>query len=102
MNGLNTVVLSYVFLFQSIFSRKKVIGLDDLLSDFYQVKGDIPKKGSKRTKIQKSDESDDDLDTKEAEVYNYVAKCQQQVGIFSFLFFPVGYGSQSDPNIWQQ
>lgn len=63
--------------------KKKVIGLDDLLSDFYQVKGDIPKKGSKRTKIQKSDESDDDLDTKEAEVYNYVAKCQQQMNEIS-------------------
>ncbi|CAN4120387.1 unnamed protein product [Withania somnifera] len=63
--------------------KKKVIGLDDLLSDFYQVKSDTPKKGSKRAKIQKSDESDDDMDTREAELHNYVSKCQQQMNEIS-------------------
>ncbi|KAF3618693.1 putative Shugoshin-1 [Capsicum annuum] len=63
--------------------KKKVIGLDDLLSDFYQMKNDIPKKESKRAKFQKSDESDDDMDTREAEVYNYVNKCQQQMNEIS-------------------
>lgn len=64
------------------------------------MKSDIPKKESKRAKFHKSDESDDDLDTREAELYNYVNKCQQQVCIF-VSFFPVGYGSQFDPNVWQ-
>lgn len=63
--------------------KKKVIGLDDLLSDFYQVKSDIPKKESKRAKIHKFDESDDDLDTREAELNNYVNKCQQQMNEIS-------------------
>ncbi|XP_059314728.1 uncharacterized protein LOC132065373 isoform X1 [Lycium ferocissimum] len=62
--------------------KKKVIGLDDLLSDFYQVKNNTPKKESKRAKIQKSDESDDD-DTREAELYDYVNKCQQQMNEIS-------------------
>ncbi|XP_016439262.1 uncharacterized protein LOC107765164 isoform X1 [Nicotiana tabacum] len=63
--------------------KKKVIGLDDLLNDFYQVKSDIPKKEPKRAKIRKSYDSDDDVDTREAELHNYVDKCQQQMNEIS-------------------
>lgn len=50
------------------------------------MKSDIPKKESKRAKIHKSDESDDDLNTREAALNNYVNKCEQQVCIFVSFF----------------
>lgn len=62
------------------------------------MKSDIPKKEPKRAKIQKSYDSDDNVDTREAELHNYVDKCQQQAWIY-LSFLPVEYDSQFAPNV---
>ncbi|KAK6936102.1 hypothetical protein RJ641_033132 [Dillenia turbinata] len=63
--------------------RRKIIGLDDLLTDFYKEQSKHLEKQSKREKPQKSFDSDDDDDTaqnsKEALLSQYVVECQQKM-----------------------
>jgi hypothetical protein len=60
--------------------RKKVIGLDDLLTDYYKEKSKIVEKESKRAKVKKNYSSDEDDDRKEAELSRCVEKCQKEMG----------------------
>ena len=64
-----------------IFSyRKKVIGLDDLVTDYYKEKSRLIERESKRAKARKSYNSDEEEDTsKETAFFDTIDKCQQQV-----------------------
>ncbi|KAF5727473.1 hypothetical protein HS088_TW22G01166 [Tripterygium wilfordii] len=59
--------------------RKKIIGLDDLLTDFYREKSKCLERESKREKAPQKDNSDDDEDDKEALVCKAVDECQKQM-----------------------
>nr|GMD67240.1 SMC5-SMC6 complex localization factor protein [Ipomoea batatas] len=54
--------------------KKKVIGLDDLLNDFYK-----ENKVTKRSKVQKAYDSDDEIDAREATFHNCVNEFQQKM-----------------------
>ncbi|KAM7522417.1 hypothetical protein LguiA_012319 [Lonicera macranthoides] len=58
--------------------RKKVIGLDDLLTDYYKEKSKVIEKESKRAKVKRNYSSDEDEDTKEAELSRCVEECQKE------------------------
>lgn len=63
--------------------RKKVIGLDDLLTDHYKEKGKLVEQESKRTKARKtynSDDDDDDVAIDEALLSRCVDECRQKIG----------------------
>lgn len=64
-----------------IFSyRKKLIGLDDLLTDYYKEKSRAIERESKRAKATKCYDSDEDDDiSKEVAFFNTIDECQQQV-----------------------
>nr|GLL43140.1 uncharacterized protein LOC109193036 [Ipomoea trifida] len=55
--------------------KKKVIGLDDLLNDFHKEN----KKATKRSKVQKAYDSDDDIDAREATFHNCVNEFQAKM-----------------------
>ncbi|XP_019199355.1 PREDICTED: uncharacterized protein LOC109193036 [Ipomoea nil] len=55
--------------------KKKVIGLDDLLNDFYKE----DKKVTKRSKVQKAFDSDDDIDEREATFHICVNEFQEKM-----------------------
>lgn len=59
--------------------RKKVIGLDDLLADFYQERSKCIESESRRAKKAPKKLSSDELDTKEASLSMLVDQCQIQV-----------------------
>ncbi|KAG9449542.1 hypothetical protein H6P81_009507 [Aristolochia fimbriata] len=63
--------------------RRKVIGLDDLLADFYKEKSRVVEKEAKRGKATKDYNSDEDEDrsrkNKEALLSKFVDDCQKQV-----------------------
>ncbi|XP_057954499.1 uncharacterized protein LOC131148654 isoform X2 [Malania oleifera] len=64
--------------------RKKVIGLDDLLTDYYKEKGKLVERESKQAKARKSYNSDEDDDTtNEAKFSQCVDECQQMMGQIS-------------------
>lgn len=65
------------FLFIPI--RKKIIGLDDLLTDHYKDKCKLVEKESKLAKKRKNYDSDDDDFGKEAVVSQVVDECQNKV-----------------------
>ncbi|KAG2674173.1 hypothetical protein I3760_13G122400 [Carya illinoinensis] len=59
--------------------RKKVIGLDDLLSDYYKEKSKLVERESIQEKAQKAYNSDDDVNTKEASLSEVIDQCQNQM-----------------------
>ncbi|VVA92874.1 unnamed protein product [Arabis nemorensis] len=59
--------------------RKKVIGLDDLLSDFYKEKSKILNKQNRKRKASKLYDSDEDEHGQEALLSKYVDDCQNQM-----------------------
>lgn len=59
-------------------TRKKVIGLDDLLTDFYKEKSKLIEKENKRAKACKNYNSDEDDDGKEAALSNLLHGCQDE------------------------
>ncbi|XP_021910162.1 uncharacterized protein LOC110823961 [Carica papaya] len=59
--------------------RKKVIGLDDLLTDFYKEKSKLIEKENKRAKACKNYNSDEDDDGKEAALSNLLHGCQDEM-----------------------
>ncbi|CAA7017921.1 unnamed protein product [Microthlaspi erraticum] len=64
----------------SVEKRKKVIGLDDLLSDFYKEKSKLIDKQNKKRKASKVYDSDDDEQhSQEAVISKYVDQCQNQM-----------------------
>uniref|UniRef100_A0A1J3IVI2 Coiled-coil SMC6 And NSE5 INteracting (CANIN) domain-containing protein n=1 Tax=Noccaea caerulescens TaxID=107243 RepID=A0A1J3IVI2_NOCCA len=63
----------------SVEKRKKVIGLDDLLSDFYKEKSKLIDKQNKKRKASKVYDSDDDEHGQEAAISKYVDQCQNQM-----------------------
>lgn len=68
-------VLEYLF---SMLIRKKVIGLDDLLSDYYKEQSKLVERESKQAKAQKNYNSDEDVNTKEASLTEVIDQCQNQ------------------------
>lgn len=71
-----------------IFTRKKVIGLDDLLSDHYKQKSSVLEK-SKRAKAKKSYSSDEDEDIGEANLSRCVEECQKEAYTFPRYFLVI-------------
>lgn len=65
--------------------RKKVIGLDDLLTDYYKEKGKCIEGESKRKKARKNDSSDDEDNTREANLSSVLDKYHKQVN-YTFQF----------------
>ncbi|XP_065869281.1 uncharacterized protein [Euphorbia lathyris] len=61
--------------------RKKVIGLDDLLTDFYKEKSKMIERESKQAKARKNDNSDDDEsdNRKEAMLSRKINECHNQM-----------------------
>ncbi|KAJ0020681.1 hypothetical protein Pint_32058 [Pistacia integerrima] len=59
--------------------RKKIIGLDDLLTDHYKQKRKLIEKAKKREKAKKNYNSDEDENSKEALLSNIVNSCQNQM-----------------------
>ncbi|XP_031260200.1 uncharacterized protein LOC116118353 [Pistacia vera] len=59
--------------------RKKIIGLDDLLTDHYKQKRKLIEKAKKRAKAKKNYNSDEDENSKEALLSNIVNSCQNQM-----------------------
>ncbi|XP_044504933.1 uncharacterized protein LOC123225129 isoform X2 [Mangifera indica] len=59
--------------------RKKIIGLDDLLTDHYKQKSKLIEKEKKRAKAKKNYNSDEDESGKEALLSNIVNSCQNQM-----------------------
>ncbi|XP_024003832.1 uncharacterized protein LOC18027425 [Eutrema salsugineum] len=62
----------------SVGKRKKVIGLDDLLSDFYKEKSKLIDKQNKKRKVSKVYDSDEDEHGQEA-LLSIVDSCQNQM-----------------------
>jgi len=60
-------------------NRKKVIGLDDLLSDFYKEKSKVIDKVNKKRKVSKVYHSDDDEQGQVDKLSQCVVECQNQV-----------------------
>lgn len=60
-------------------NRKKVIGLDDLLSDFYKEKSKLTDKQNKKRKVSKVYDSDEDEHSQVAKLCDIVDDCQNQV-----------------------
>lgn len=71
--------------------RKKVIGLDDLLSDYYKQKSKLVERESKQAKAQKNYNSDEDVNTKEASLTEVIDQCQNQMREIS---------GEEDMSIW--
>ncbi|KAK6271760.1 hypothetical protein POUND7_008843 [Theobroma cacao] len=64
--------------------RKKLIGLDDLLSEHYKEQSKlIEKEAKKQTKAQKSYDSDEDKNGKEAKLSSLLDDCQEQMKAMS-------------------
>ncbi|KAK4607561.1 hypothetical protein RGQ29_001417 [Quercus rubra] len=59
--------------------RKKVIGLDDLLSDYYKEKSKVVEKEYKQVKNQKNYNSDEDVNTKEESLTKVINQCEHQM-----------------------
>ncbi|KAF8111184.1 hypothetical protein N665_0076s0175 [Sinapis alba] len=59
--------------------RKKVIGLDDLLSDFYKEKSKLVDKGNKKRKASKLYDSDDDDEHGQEALLSIVDNCRNQM-----------------------
>lgn len=59
--------------------RKKVIGLDDLLTDHYQEKSKVIERESKRAKAKKKYDSDEDDFDKEALLSKQINECHNQM-----------------------
>lgn len=72
------------------FYRRKVIGLDDLLEDYYKEKSKLVERESKKAECKQSIDSDEenDVDDREIAFSECVAKCEERVR-FTFLCFPV-------------
>lgn len=68
-----------VFQCSMLLIRKKVIGLDDLLTDYYKEKGKCIEGESKRKKARKNDSSDEEDNTREATLSRALEKYQKQV-----------------------
>ncbi|VFQ63842.1 unnamed protein product [Cuscuta campestris] len=59
---------------------KRVIGLDDLLNDYYKEKVNHKEKVKKRAKVQKEYDSDDnDVDAREAKFHDFVNEFQEKM-----------------------
>ncbi|KAJ4825053.1 hypothetical protein Tsubulata_009719 [Turnera subulata] len=58
--------------------RKKVIGLDDLLTDYYKEKSKVIERESKRAKSGKHFDSDEDEDDKETFLLKKIDHCHDQ------------------------
>ena len=59
--------------------RKKLIGLDELLSEHYKEQSKlIEKEAKKQTKAQKSYDSDEDKNCQEAKLSSLLDDCQKQ------------------------
>lgn len=71
--------------------RKKIIGLDDLLTDHYKDKCKLVEKESKQAKKKKNYDSDDDDFGKEAVVSQVVDECQNKMNQL---------GGEEDTSIW--
>ncbi|KAF2300675.1 hypothetical protein GH714_015109 [Hevea brasiliensis] len=59
--------------------RKKVIGLDDLLTDYYKEKSKVIERESKRAKAKKNYNSDEDDNGKEALLSRKINECHNQM-----------------------
>ncbi|KAH0997020.1 hypothetical protein GBA52_020884, partial [Prunus armeniaca] len=58
--------------------RKKAIGLDDLLTDFYKEEDKLVEKKSKRAKPRRNNDSDEEDNHIEAALYDIVDKCENE------------------------
>lgn len=72
-----------IYKFFSMWTRKKVIGLDDLLSDYYKEKSKVVEKEYKQVKNQKNYNSDEDVNTKEESLTKVINQCEHQAQQFS-------------------
>lgn len=70
--------MRFYFNFLSLI-RNKVIGLDDLLTDYYKEKGKCIEGESKRKRARKNDSSDDEDNTREAKLSSVLDKYHKQV-----------------------
>lgn len=61
-----------------MFTRKKVIGLDDLLCDHYKEKSKLLERECKQGKAQRNYNSDEDENSKEASLAEVIDQCQNQ------------------------
>ncbi|KAH9326348.1 hypothetical protein KI387_006526, partial [Taxus chinensis] len=86
--------------------KKKVIGLDELLQDYYQEKIKVVERESKKSRMHASDSSDDEDDKstkkKEKRLCAFVSECEKQVSKLSATVnvTPWGqriFGSQKSP-----
>ncbi|XP_022970439.1 uncharacterized protein LOC111469418 isoform X3 [Cucurbita maxima] len=75
----------------SLKKRKKIIGLDDLLTDHYKDKCKLVEKESKQAKKKKKYDSDDEDFGKEAVVSQVVDECQNKMNQL---------GGEEDTSIW--
>lgn len=60
--------------------RKKVIGLDDLLTDFYKEEGNLVEKAAKcaKAKARRNNDSDEEDQDKEASLCELVDTCENK------------------------
>ena len=61
-----------------ILTRKKVIGLDDLLNDHYEEQNKLKEKESRKAKAKKRNHEDDDECGNEAMLSKIVENCEMQ------------------------
>ncbi|KAF3454915.1 hypothetical protein FNV43_RR05363 [Rhamnella rubrinervis] len=75
--------------------RKKLIGLDDLLTDYYKQKSKLVEKESKRAKAPKNYHSDEEEDTKEASLSRLMTKIggDEDISLWGIQVF----GNQKSP-----
>ncbi|ONI00919.1 hypothetical protein PRUPE_6G111800 [Prunus persica] len=82
--------------------RKKAIGLDDLLTDFYKEEDKLVEKKSKRAKPRRNNDSDEEDNHKEAALYDIVDKCENEMREISgkedsFVWGICAFGDQKTP-----
>ncbi|CAI9104972.1 OLC1v1003777C1 [Oldenlandia corymbosa var. corymbosa] len=63
--------------------KKKVIGLDDLLADYYEEKSKVVEREAKRAKKKAKYDSDEDMDEREKEFHDQVDEIEKTMGHLS-------------------
>ncbi|XP_050369906.1 uncharacterized protein LOC126788005 [Argentina anserina] len=73
--------------------RKKVIGLDDLLTDFYKEEGKLVEKAARKARAaaRQRDDSDEEDDDREASLCQFVDTCENKIN---------GIGGKDDIFLW--
>ncbi|KAM1717232.1 hypothetical protein ACFX11_025092 [Malus domestica] len=62
----------------AVTKRRKTIGLDDFLTDFYKEEDKIVEKEAKHAKARRNNESDEEDNDKEATLFDIVDKCESE------------------------